>query len=454
MILMGLGGSYAYGTNNENSDIDFRGITLNLPSDLLGLTQFEQYEDESTDTVIYSFNKIIKLLLECNPNTIELLGLDEEQYLIKTVLGQELLDHKDLFLSKRAAKSFGGYASAQLRRLQNAIARDSMPQQEREQHIYHSVKNALEDFQRKNEMFDKGRIKIYIDESDNPEYKTEIFIDAEYKHLPLRDYEKMLAAMNNDIKKIIQDKLAEIEKKENIKVLYAVESGSRAWGVESLDSDYDVRFIYVRTREDYLKLEERRDVIEWQLDEVLDINGWDLRKALIQFHKGNATLFEWANSPVVYLETNEWKEIYECCQQYFSEKAALHHYYGTANSTFKQYLQEDKVKYKKYIYALRPLLACRYIESHHAIPPVMFDDLLKQDIPQELSEEIEEMLEIKARDGEQDANPRMPVIHKFIEDEIVRYEQISKDMADDRNSDWEILDHVFLDLIENNPWSD
>ena len=200
VILMGLGGSYAYGTNNDNSDIDFRGITLNLPSDLLGLTEFEQYEDENTDTVIYSFNKVVKLLLECNPNTIELLGLDDEQYLIKTTLGQELLAHKQLFLSKRAAKSFGGYASAQLRRLQNAIARDSMPQQEREQHIYNSVKNALEDFRRKNQMFDKGNINIYIDKSDNPELQTEIFIDAEYKHLPLRDYENMLGAMNSVIR--------------------------------------------------------------------------------------------------------------------------------------------------------------------------------------------------------------------------------------------------------------
>lgn len=200
IILLGLGGSYAYGTDNENSDIDFRGITLNLPSDLLGLTQFEQYEDCNTDTVIYSFHKIVRLLLDCNPNTIELLGLDEEQYLIKTALGQELLEHKELFLSKRAAKSFGGYAGAQLRRLQNAIARDSMPQAEREQHIYNSVKNAMEDFRRKNELFDKGNIHIYIDESENPELEKEIFIDAEYKHLPLRDYENMLSAMNNVVR--------------------------------------------------------------------------------------------------------------------------------------------------------------------------------------------------------------------------------------------------------------
>ena len=213
IILMGLGGSYAYGTNNENSDIDFRGITLNLPSDLLGLTEFEQYEDNSTDTVIYVFNKIIKLLLECNPNTIELLGLDEEQYLIKTPLGQELLDHKQLFLSKRAAKSFGGYASAQLRRLQNAIARDSMPQQEREQHIYNSVKNALEDFRRKNQLLDKGNISIYIDKSDNPEFETEIFIDAQYQHLPLRDYENMLGAMNSVIRDY--DKLGKRNRKKD-----------------------------------------------------------------------------------------------------------------------------------------------------------------------------------------------------------------------------------------------
>lgn len=213
IILMGLGGSYAYGTNNENSDIDFRGVTLNLPSDLLGLTEFEQYEDTNTDTVIYSFNKIVKLLLECNPNTIELLGLDDSQYLIKTELGQKLLDNRQLFLSKRAAKSFGGYASAQFRRLQNAIARDSMPQQEKERHIYNSVKNALEDFARKNDMFDKGTIHIYIDKSDNPKLETEIFIDAKYTHLPLRDYENMLGAMNSVVRDY--DKIGKRNKKKD-----------------------------------------------------------------------------------------------------------------------------------------------------------------------------------------------------------------------------------------------
>lgn len=125
IMLLGVGGSYAYGTSQEGSDIDFRGVTLQMPSDLIGLTEFEQYEDDRTDTVIYGFNKLVKLLLECNPNTCEMLGLEEEQYLIRSQLGQELIDNSRMFLSKRAIKSFGGYADAQLRRLQNAIARDT-----------------------------------------------------------------------------------------------------------------------------------------------------------------------------------------------------------------------------------------------------------------------------------------------------------------------------------------
>ena len=196
IILLGLGGSHAYGTSKPGSDIDFRGITLNMPSDLLGLAEFEQYEDTDTDTVIYSFNKIVKLLLECNPNTCEILGLDEEQYLIKTSLGQELIDNRGLFISKRAAKSFGGYAGAQLRRLQNAIARDSMPQPEREQHILNSVRNALDDFNRRYDDFENGSIQLYIDDAVTPDLETEIFVDANYTHLPLRHYEKMFSTMN------------------------------------------------------------------------------------------------------------------------------------------------------------------------------------------------------------------------------------------------------------------
>ena len=213
IILLGLGGSHAYGTSNPNSDIDFRGITLNLPSDLLGLTDFEQFEDRVTDTVIYSFNKIIRLLLECNPNTCEILGLDENQYLIKTKLGQEIIDNTNLFLSKRAIKSFGGYASAQLRRLQNAIARDSMPQTEREQHILKSVQNALDDFNRKHASFKYGSMKLYVDNAVTEGLETEIFIDTNYSHYPLRDYEMMFSTLNNVIREY--DKIGKRNKKKD-----------------------------------------------------------------------------------------------------------------------------------------------------------------------------------------------------------------------------------------------
>lgn len=128
VMLLGLSGSYGYGTNREDSDVDFRGVALQRPSDLLGLTEFDQYTDDRTDTVIYGFNKLVRLLLDCNPNSCELLGLPREKYLILTPLGEELLANQSLFLSRRAVQSFGGYASAQLRRLQNAMARDALPQ--------------------------------------------------------------------------------------------------------------------------------------------------------------------------------------------------------------------------------------------------------------------------------------------------------------------------------------
>ena len=213
IMLLGLGGSYAYGTNNEGSDIDFRGVTLMMPSDLLGMTEFEQYVDEKTDTVIYGFNKLVKLLLDCNPNTCEMLGLDEDQYLIRSSLGQELIDNSKLFLSKRAIKSFGGYADAQLRRLQNAIARDTLPQSDREKHILKSVMNSLDDFNRRYDTKDQEGIRLYIDQSDNPEFDTEIFVDANYKHFPLRDYTDLWGTMRTVVRDY--DKIGKRNKKKD-----------------------------------------------------------------------------------------------------------------------------------------------------------------------------------------------------------------------------------------------
>lgn len=250
-----------------------------------------------------------------------------------------------------------------------------------------------------------------------------------------------------DINAEINEKLDEIEKKEGVKILHAVESGSRAWGFASPDSDYDVRFIYVRSAEDYLRLEEPRDVIEWQLDDVLDINGWDLKKALRQFAKGNATLYEWSGSPIVYRTTREWEQVKEVAKDYFSMKSAVYHYYGTANTTYNAYLQGDTVRYKKYFYALRPLLAARYIEEFREAPPVLFDDLMKMNLDDDLRAGIEELVKIKKQTTEKEENPQIPVIRSFIEDEIAKQRQIAYDLQDDHNRDLTGLNKLFLELI-------
>ena len=195
-MLLGVSGSYGYGTNREGSDVDLRGVTLNIPSDLIGLTSFEQFEDRKTDTVVYSFNKMVGLLLNCNPNTIEILGLDDDQYLIRSALGQELLDHRGLFLSKRAAASFGHYAEAQLRRLQNAIARDTLPQPLREEHILKSVNHALDDFNRRTAEQYKTNARLYIDRAQTEGLETEIFLDADFRQYPLRHYNDLMNTLN------------------------------------------------------------------------------------------------------------------------------------------------------------------------------------------------------------------------------------------------------------------
>lgn len=200
IMLLGISGSYGYGTNREGSDIDFRGVALNRPSDILGLTTFEQFEDRITDTVIFSFNKLIGLLLNCNPNTIEILGLDEDQYLICSELGKTLLENKGLFLSKRAAASFGHYADAQLRRLQNAIARDTLSQEDRERHILRSAQHAMDDFKRRYGACDYGTAKMYVDHAITEGLDTEIYLDMSFEHFPLRRYSDMMNTLHSVIK--------------------------------------------------------------------------------------------------------------------------------------------------------------------------------------------------------------------------------------------------------------
>ena len=158
IVFLTLGGSYSYGTNVETSDVDVRGCALNSPSDLLGLTNFEQVVNNETDTTVYSFNKLISLLLSCNPNTIEMLGCKPEHYIYCTDVGDSMIANRKMFLSRRAVDSFGGYATQQLRRLENSLARDKLEQARKEEHILKSMQNAMKSFGERYTEFENGSI--------------------------------------------------------------------------------------------------------------------------------------------------------------------------------------------------------------------------------------------------------------------------------------------------------
>lgn len=199
VILLGLGGSYAYGTNNENSDIDIRGVATHSPEDILTGKGFEQVINEPTDTTVYSLEKIINLLSNCNPNTIEILGLEPWQYLYVSDIGQALIDNRDMFLSKRAVHTFGSYANSQLRRLGNKAVR-LVGQEERERHILASIENARYSYPEKYFNYPDDAIRLYIDKAVQEDYDTEIFMDVHLTHYPLRDYKSMWSEMHNIVK--------------------------------------------------------------------------------------------------------------------------------------------------------------------------------------------------------------------------------------------------------------
>jgi len=199
IIFLTLGGSYAYGTNVETSDVDIRGCAANSPSDILGLSSFEQVVHKATDTTVYAFNKLIPLLLNCNPNTIEMLGCKPEHYFYLSDLGKMMIENRHLFLSQRAVSSFGGYANQQLRRLENAIARDALPQARREEHIMQSMENSKAAFERKYTAFPEGSIKLYTDDSERDDLDREVFADITLHHFPAREFHSMINDMTNII---------------------------------------------------------------------------------------------------------------------------------------------------------------------------------------------------------------------------------------------------------------
>lgn len=230
----------------------------------------------------------------------------------------------------------------------------------------------------------------------------------------------------NVLKHRIEETLAEIENSEEVRILYACESGSRAWGFASKDSDYDVRFIYLHPPEWYLSvdLEHRRDVIERPIVDELDVGGWDIRKALYLFRKSNPPLVEWLGSPIVYHEPFQFaSRLRALLSEYYSVAASGYHYLHMARGNYREYLKGEIVWRKKYFYVLRPILAIKWLEAGNGVVPTEFGKLVDIMVPAgSLRSAIEALIEEKSRGGEQGRGPRIEELNSFLSAELDRLE--------------------------------
>jgi predicted nucleotidyltransferase len=227
----------------------------------------------------------------------------------------------------------------------------------------------------------------------------------------------------------ILERLGRAEAEHDIKILLAVESGSRAWGFASPNSDYDARFIYVNRPEWYLSvgLEEQRDVIEYPILDDLDVNGWDLRKAFRLYWKSNPAFMEWIQSPIIYMQNGSFAEQSRALMDdVYSPVSGIYHYRSMAKTNFRGYLQTELVPLKKYFYVLRPLLAVRWLERFEKPAPIEFQKLLAVlDGQHNLVDSIQALLEKKRNSPEVGLSPQIPEIHEFIASELERLEKIA-----------------------------
>ena len=247
--------------------------------------------------------------------------------------------------------------------------------------------------------------------------------------------------------------LAEIKKIEEqyeVKICLAVESGSRAWGFPSKDSDYDVRFIYVHKKDWYLSIDQKRDVIELPINDLLDINGWEVTKALRLFRKSNPPLMEWLHSGIVYYQAFSLVDQMKTIQnQVFLPQSALYHYLNMAKGNFRDYLRNDEVKIKKYFYVLRPVLACVWIERFNTVPPIAFQTLVEELLEEgQLKREILTLLERKISGDELNLEPKVTVINDYLEKEIIRLEEYTKTVKVPKVDMTPILDNLFRTILD------
>jgi len=237
----------------------------------------------------------------------------------------------------------------------------------------------------------------------------------------------MSTTPDTEIHAEIERQLARMEKLHDMRILLAIESGSRAWGFASPNSDWDVRFIYAPRLSWYLRVNEPRDVIELPINGDLDINGWELRKALGLMQKCNPTLLEWLDSPLIYRQDEPVMHQFRAlARDFFVPVACWHHYHSMAKGNYREYLQSPTVKLKKYLYVLRPLLACQWIEQGRGPAPMLFQVLVDEMVKDKpLRVAIDALLEQKRGAQELAESPRVPVLNYFIEVELERCAQIA-----------------------------
>jgi len=249
---------------------------------------------------------------------------------------------------------------------------------------------------------------------------------------------------------IIKKRLLEIENENQVKILYSVEAGSRAWGFESLDSDYDVRFIYAHNRNWYLNILPKRDVIEYPIVDKFDYSGWDLRKTMFLVNKSNPVLFEWLKSPIVYYRDNYFYEIMDkLSKSYFSPISSIYHYLHMADGNYRQFLQTNEVKIKKYFYVLKPIMACMWIENFKESPPMELEKLLAQITDKELLDKINGLLIKKKAGIELGIEPKIKIINDFIEKMLKHFVNIVKTFDPKKKPNQELLEDGFIKILDN-----
>ncbi|MBQ9971693.1 MAG: nucleotidyltransferase domain-containing protein [Elusimicrobiaceae bacterium] len=234
------------------------------------------------------------------------------------------------------------------------------------------------------------------------------------------------------MKKSIIKKLEELEKEHHIKIFHAVESGSRAWGFASQDSDYDVRFLYYHRPEWYFSVSKQADnIVKMEEHNLLDFAGWELKKTLLLLIKGNMSLYEWIQSPIVYKQSKEFETLKALAQEFYNPKALLFSYVGLAENNYKAYADREKPKLKKYLYILRTLAACRWIEQQQTPPPIEMDNLKEVFRKDSLIWDfLNHLIEDKKKGTELGVIDSPALINRWIEEQLAYYTNFANSLPD------------------------